>query len=266
MIDIAKTPDPLVLNHLLAALPLAERQRWAPHLEAVTLHAGQVLYQPGSAPAFVYFPTSAVISLMSITLAGASAELAVVGREGMAGIAVLMGGGTMFSRAVVQSAGQAWRLRTQVLRGELMPTGAALAVLLRYAQAVMTHVAQTALCNRFHCIDQQLSKRLLQALDRATSAELSMTQEGVANLLGVRREGVTAAALKLQHAGVIRYRRGQIDVLDRARLEQCACECYASTRKEHQRLLPGLCAPLPVPPRAAPAPTRSWAADLAPAT
>ena len=265
MSEIPEKPDPLVLNHLLAALPHADRRRWAPHLEAVTLHAGQVLHQPGSAPAFVYFPTSAVISLMSTTLDGASTELAIVGPEGMAGIAVLMGGSTMFSQAVVQAAGQALRLPSHALRGELRPSGAVLAMLLRYTQAVMVHLAQTALCNRYHSIDQQLSKRLLQALDRSSSAELAMTQESAANLLGVRREGITAAASRLQHAGIIRYHRGQIAVLDRARLEQSACECYASARNEHQRLLPALGLPPPLPSSApAPAP-RAWASSLAPA-
>jgi CRP-like cAMP-binding protein len=267
VIKIPKPQHALVQNHLLAALPQADYQRWAPHLEPVELRAGQCLYEAGSAAAHVYFPSTAVISLISMTLDGASVELAVVGAEGMAGVAVWMGSSTMFSEAVVQSAGHAYRLRAPTLRGELQPSGAVLALLLQYTQALMAHVAQTALCNRYHTIDQQLSKRLLLALDRSPADELSMTQEGVANLLGVRREGVTAAALKLQHAGVIRYQRGHIVVLDRDRLEKCACECYACAKREHQRLLPSLPAsdplsslplpqPRPVPPR------RAWHAGL----
>lgn len=240
MIKIPQAQHSLVKNHLLAALPPADYRRWAPHLESVELRAGQVLYEPGSAAAFVYFPSAAVISLTSMTLDGASVELAVVGAEGMAGVAVWMGSSTMFSQAVVQSAGHAYRLRAPTLRGELQPSGAVLSLLLQYTQALMAHMAQTALCNRYHTIDQQLSKRLLLGLDRSPADELAMTQEGVANLLGVRREGVTAAALKLQHAGVIRYQRGHIVVLDRERLEKCACECYACAKNEHQRLLPSL--------------------------
>jgi CRP-like cAMP-binding protein len=267
---VIKFPKPqhaLVQNHLLAALPQADYQRWAPHLESVELRAGQALYEAGSAAAYVYFPSTAVISLISMTLDGASVELAVVGAEGMAGVAVWMGSSTMFSQAVVQSAGYAYRLRAPTLRGELQPSGAVLALLLQYTQALMAHVAQTALCNRYHTIDQQLSKRLLLALDRSQADELSMTQESVANLLGVRREGVTAAALKLQHAGVIRYQRGHIVVLDRDRLEQCACECYACAKQEHLRLLPSLpvsevpgSVRLPQPRPALP--RRSWHAGL----
>jgi len=240
VIKISNPQHALVQNHLLAALPQADYQRWAPHLESVELRAGQALYDAGSTATYVYFPSTAVISLVSMTLDGASVELAVVGAEGMAGVAVWMGSSTMFGQAVVQSAGHAYRLRAPTLRGELQPSGAVLALLLQYTQALMAHVAQTALCNRFHTIDQQLSKRLLLALDRSSADDLSMTQEGVANLLGVRREGVTAAALKLQHAGVIRYQRGHIVVLDRDRLEKCACECYACAKKEHQRLLPSM--------------------------
>jgi CRP-like cAMP-binding protein len=248
-------------------LPQADYQRLAPHLESVELRAGHVLHEPGSAAAFVYFPSTAVISLNSMTLDGASVELAVVGSEGMAGVAVWMGSSTMFSQAVVQSAGHAYRLRALTLRGELQPSGAVLTLLLQYTQALMAHVAQTALCNRYHTIDQQLSKRLLLGLDRSSADELSMTQESVANLLGVRREGVTAAALKLQHAGVIRYQRGHIVVLDRDRLEKCACECYACAKREHQRLLPSLpqCDPLssvPLPRPRPVLPRRPWHAGL----
>jgi CRP-like cAMP-binding protein len=256
-------------NQLLAAMPGADRPRWQPQLERVSLSAGQVLHEPGSTPAFVYFPSTAVISLMTMTRDGASAELAVVGHEGMVGVAVLMGGSAMFSQAVVQAAGQAYRLSALTLKAELQRPGPGLNTLLRYTQALMAHVAQTALCNRYHSIDQQLCRRLLLGLDRSQTDELAMTQEGVANLLGVRREGVTAAALKLQQAGVIRYRRGQICVLDRARLEQRACECYASAKKEHERLLPRLPLPmLPVMPvlppasRAPRAPQRPWPGGL----
>jgi CRP-like cAMP-binding protein len=252
VIKIPKLQHALVQNQLLAALPQADYQRWAPHLESVELRAGQVLHEPGSTAAFVYFPSSAVISLTSMTLSGASVELAVVGAEGMAGVAVWMGSSTMFSQAVVQSAGHAYRLRAPALRGELQPSGAVLALLLQYTQVLMAQVAQTALCNRYHTIDQQLSKRLLLGLDRSPADELSMTQESVANLLGVRREGVTAAALKLQHAGVIRYQRGRIVVLDRNRLEKCACECYSSAKREHQRLLPPV--PMNEPTRGMPSP------------
>jgi CRP-like cAMP-binding protein len=203
------------------------------------------LFESGSTPAFVHFPTTAVVSLMSMTRDGASAELAVVGREGVVGIALFMGGNAMPSQAVVQASGHAFRLRAQALQCELQCAGPLRGMLLRYTQSMIAHVAQTALCNRYHSIDQQLCRRLLLGLDRSATDELAMTQEGAAGLLGVRREGVTAAALKLQHAGVIRYRRGHICVLDRARLEQRACECYAAAKKEYDRLLP-------MPPRSRP--------------
>jgi CRP-like cAMP-binding protein len=225
-------------NQLLGAMPDAELRRWLPHLELVHLRAGQVLSESGSAPVFVYFPTPAVVSLISTTRDGASAELAVVGHDGVVGIALFMGGNAMPCQALVHACGQAFRLRANLLKAELQRAGPVLGMLLRYTQAMIAHVAQTALCNRYHSIDQQLCRRLLLGLDRSATDELAMTHEGVANLLGVRREGVTAAALKLQRAGVIRYRRGHIRVLDRARLEQRACECYASAKKEHDRLLP----------------------------
>lgn len=238
-------------NELLAALPAADMQRWMPHLQYVDLRSGQVLYEAASRPEFVYFPLSAVVSLMSLTRDGASAELAVVGQEGMAGIAVLMGGGVMFSQAVVQAAGAAYRLPAPMLQAELKRPGPGLNMLLRYMQAVMAHVAQSALCNRYHSIDQQLCRRLLLGLDRSQSNDLAMTQEGAAYLLGVRREGVTAAALKLQRAGVIDYHRGAICVLDRPALEHRSCECYAKATSEHRRLLPALPARRPVPQRPA---------------
>ena len=235
-------------NELLAALPAAHRQRWSPQLEPVDLSVGQVLYECGSRPAFVYFPSTAVVSLMSLTRDGASTELAVVGQEGLVGIAVLMGGSVVFSQAVVQAAGQAYRLPAPTLQAELQRPGPGLALLLRYMQAVMAHVAQTALCNRYHSIDQQLCRRLLLALDRSEHNDLQMTQEGVANLLGVRREGITAAALKLQQAGAISYHRGRVCVLDRQLLEQRTCECYDKATQEHRRLLPRLKPVLTPPP------------------
>jgi len=224
-------------NQLLAALQADEWQRWAPYLEWVSLSAGQVLCESGDTPAFVYFPTSAVVSLMSSTRDGGSAELAVVGHDGMIGIAVFMGGNAMPSAAVVQATGVALRLSASTLKSLLQRSVPTLQVLLRYAQALMAQVAQTALCNRYHSIDQQLSRRLLLGFDRSADDALSMTHEDAARLLGVRREGITAAAQRLQQGGVIRYWRGRIRVLDRARLEQRACECYASVAKEQSRLL-----------------------------
>ena len=225
-------------NQILDALPAGELQRWAPHLEPVPLRAAQVLCEAGVAPAHVHFPTTCSVSLMSMTRDGDSAELALVGREGVVGIAVFMGGDAMPAQAVVRCAGQALRMRAPVLRSLLLDAGPALATLLRYTQTLIAHVAQTALCNRYHSIEQQLSRRLLLGLDHGSSDELVMTQEEAASLLGVRREGVTAAALRLQRSGLIRYRRGLIRVLDRGALEQRACECYAAATKQHARLLP----------------------------
>ena len=225
-------------NQLLAALPAAELARWQAHLEPVDLRCGQVLCEAGSAPAFVVFPTTAVVSLLHMTQDGGSAEIAVVGNDGVVGISSFMGGHGTPSRVVVQSAGQGYRLRAQVVKDEVERAGPVLHTLLRYTQALIAQVAQTALCNRYHSIDQQLCRRLLLGLDRLPSDELQMTQELVAGLLGVRREGVTAAALKLQRAGVIRYARGHIAVLDRRRLEQRTCECYAVAKREYERLLP----------------------------
>ena len=225
-------------NHLLAALPASEWQRWAPQLDWVELKAGQVLSEAGSTPLYAYFPSTAVVSLLYLTQDGASAEFAVVGRDGVVGISLFMGGDTSPGSAVVQGAGLACRVRAQFLREEMRHGGASLVLLLRYVQAMLTQVVQSAACNRYHSIEQQLSRRLLMGLDRATGQELLMTQELLASLLGVRREGVTAAALRLQHAGLIRYSRGRIAVLDRPGLEQHACECYAATRRECERLLP----------------------------
>lgn len=231
------TPGP-AQNLLLLALPDAEWARWLPDLEPVELTLGQVLCESGSAPAYAYFPTTAIVSLLYITRDGASAEFAVVGNDGVVGISLFMGGNATPSRAVVQSAGQGYRLRAQVVKNEVALAGPAFAMLLRYTLAMIAQVAQMVVCNRYHSIEQQLCRRLLSGLDRLMSDELEMTQGSAANLLGVRREGVTAAALRLQKEGVIRYRRGRISVLDRQRLEQRTCECYAVTKKEYDRLLP----------------------------
>jgi CRP-like cAMP-binding protein len=225
-------------NHLLAALPAAEWDRWQPYLERVDLRFGEVLSAAGSTPAHVVFPTTAIVSLLCTTRDGSSAEIAVVGNDGVVGISLFMGGHATPNQAVVQSAGEGYRLLAQEARNEFNRAGPVLSMLLRYTQSVIAQVAQTAACNRYHSIDQQLCRRLLLGLDRSPSDELVMTQELVANLLGVRREGVTAAALKLQQAGVIRYSRGHIAVLDRQRLEQRTCECYSVAKKEYQRLLP----------------------------
>ncbi len=225
-------------NQLLATLSDLEWHRWRPHLQLVDLSLGQVLCESGRNPPYVIFPTTAIVSLLYMTLNGASAEVAVVGNDGVVGLSLFMGGNATPSQAVVQSPGQGYRLRAQLVRNEMTRGGAVLHMLLRYTQAMIAQVAQTAVCNRYHSIDQQLARRLLLALDRLPTDELAMTQELAANLLGVRREGVTAAAYKLQRAGVIRYNRGHIVVLDRHRLEQCTCECYAVAKKEYDRLLP----------------------------
>ncbi len=225
-------------NSLLAALPDTEFDRLRPALEPVELRMGQVLSESGCTPAYVYFPITAVVSLMYFTLDGASAETAVVGNDGMVGIALFMGGNATPSRAVVQVAGHAYRLPARAMKGEVERGSLVLHMLLRYVQALIAQTAQTAVCNRHHSIEQQFCRRLLLGLDRSTSDELMMTHERAANLLGVRREGVTAAAQKLQRRGVIRYNRGHIAVLDRKRLEQGSCECYAAAKREHDRLLP----------------------------
>ena len=225
-------------NQLLATLSDLEWHRWRPHLQLVDLSLGQVLCESGRSPSYVIFPTTAIVSLLYLTLNGASAEVAVVGNDGVVGLSQFMGGNATPSQAVVQSSGQGYRLRAQLVKNEMTRGGAVLHMLLRYTQAMIAQVAQTAVCNRYHSIDQQLARRLLLALDRLPTDELEMTQELAANLLGVRREGVTAAAHKLQRDGVIRYNRGHIVVLDRHRLEQCTCECYAVAKKEYDRLLP----------------------------
>lgn len=225
-------------NHLLAALPTAEWLRWQDQLEWVDLPLGQVLYESGSTMHHVYFPTTAIVSMLYVMESGASAEIAVVGNEGLIGIALFMGGGSTPSRAVVQSAGEGYRLRAQAMKEEFNRAGPVLHLLLRYTQALITQMAQTAACNRHHSLDQQLCRWLLLSLDRLPNNELVMTQELIANMLGVRREGVTEGALKLQKLGLIRYARGHITVLDRAGIEALSCECYAVVKKEYDRLLP----------------------------
>jgi CRP-like cAMP-binding protein len=225
-------------NHLLAALPAYIKQSWLAQLEPVQMPLGEVLYESGVTLGHVYFPTTAIVSLLYVMEDGASAEIAVVGNEGIVGISLFMGGESTPSRAVVQSAGKGFRLKAQVLKEEFNRAGPVLHLLLRYTQALITQMAQTAVCNRHHSLDQQLCRWLLLSLDRLQGDELVMTQELIANMLGVRREGVTEAALKLQSAGLIRYTRGRITVLDRAGLEQRTCECYAVVKKEYDRLLP----------------------------
>ena len=229
-------------NQLLAALPPADLQRWLPQLEPVQMPLGEVLYESGRALSHVYFPTSSIVSLLYVMENGASAEIAVVGNEGVVGISLFMGGESTPSRAVVQSAGQGLRLRANAIKQEFQQAGPAMHLLLRYTQALITQMAQTAVCNRHHSVDQQLCRWLLLSLDRLHGTELVMTQELIANMLGVRREGVTEAALSLQKAGLIRYARGHITVLDRPGMERRTCECYAVVKRECDRLLPELTA------------------------
>ena len=225
-------------NRLLAALPGAEWKRWRTHLEVVEMPLGQVLYESGGTLTHVYFPTTAIVSLLYVMENGASAEIAVVGNEGIVGISLFMGGESTPSRAVVQSAGQGFRMTAEAMKEEFNRAGPVLHLLLRYTQALITQMAQTAVCNRHHSLDKQLCRWLLLSLDRLQGSELHMTQELIANMLGVRREGVTEGALKLQNAGLINYSRGRIKVLDRPGLERRTCECYAVVKKEYDRLLP----------------------------
>src|ERR1700719_3795627 len=225
-------------NHLLAALSAAERDRIFPHLQLVPMPLGKVLYESGDQLRHVYFPTDSIVSLLYVMENGASAEISVVGNEGLIGIALFMGGETTPSRAIVQSAGYAYRLPARRLKSEFGGHGALQLLLLRYTQALITQMSQTAVCNRHHSVDQQLCRWLLLSLDRLSSNQLTMTQELIADMLGVRREGVTEAAGKLHKLGVIDYSRAQITVLDRPKLEQLCCECYAVVRKESDRLLP----------------------------
>ena len=234
MLDFAEPRN----NFLLAALPDAEWQRWRHFLERVEMPLGQVLYEAGATLTHVYFPTTSIVSLLYVMENGASAEIAVVGNEGLVGVSLFMGGESTPSRAVVQSGGHGLRLKAQLMKDEFDRAGPVLHLLLRYTQALITQMAQTAVCNRHHTLDQQLCRWLLLSLDRVRANELAMTQELIANMLGVRREGVTEAALRLQQAGLISYTRGRITVLYRAGLEQRTCECYAVVKREYDRLLP----------------------------
>ena len=225
-------------NQLLNALPTGDYERLVPYLELIPMGLGDVIYESGSQLRYVYFPTTCIISLLYVMEDGASAEIAIVGNEGILGISLFMGGDTTPSRAVVQSAGHGFRLKAELLKNEFGRFGPTMHLLLRYTQALITQMSQTAVCNRHHSVDQQLCRWLLLSLDRLPTNELSMTQELIANMLGVRREGVTEAAGKLQDAGLIRYRRGTITVLDRPGLEARSCECYQVVKTEFDRLLP----------------------------
>jgi CRP-like cAMP-binding protein len=225
-------------NLLLAALPASERARLSGQLELVALPLGSVLYESGDVQGHIYFPIDAIISLLYVLKDGASAEIAVVGKDGAVGIALFMGGVSTTNRAIVQNAGNAYRLTQRHISAEIALQGEMMHVLLRYTQALITQMAQTAVCNRHHSVDQQLCRWLLLSLDRLDSNKITMTQELIANMLGVRREGVTEAAGKLQALGVINYRRGLITVLDRPRLETLSCECYEVVKKETDRLFP----------------------------
>jgi CRP-like cAMP-binding protein len=230
------TPSP-EQNYILGALPPAERERLFPHLKLVTLPLGRALYESGDTLQHIYFPIDSIISLLYVLENGASAEIAVVGKDGAIGVALFMGGETTTNRAIVQSSGSAYRLTGARLKREFNRHGQVQHILLRYTQALITQMAQTAVCNRHHSVDQQLCRWLLLSLDRLSSSQLNMTQELIANMLGVRREGVTEAAGKLQKLGVIMYSRGQIEVLDRGALERLCCECYGVVKRETDRLL-----------------------------
>ena len=232
------TPHSPKQNHLLAALPAEEYERVLPHLELVAMPLGWAVYEAGGPQGFVYFPTTSIVSLLYVMQNGASAEIAVTGNEGLVGIALFMGGESTASRAVVQSAGYGYRFRAAALKTEFVLGGPLQHLALRYTQALITQMAQTAVCNRHHALEQQLCRWLLLSLDRLPGNKLNMTQELIANMLGVRREGVTEAAGKLQDAGLIKYVRGHITVLDRAELEARVCECYAVVKREMDRLLP----------------------------
>jgi CRP-like cAMP-binding protein len=233
--------DPLS-NQLLASLPVEEWLRWLPQLESVDMALGQVMYESGSEQRYVYFPTSAIVSLLYVTENGSSAEIAVVGFEGVVGIALFLGGETSPSRGVVQSAGHGFRLKARIIKEEFNRSLPVMHLMLRYAQALITQISQTAVCNRHHSVQQQLCRWLLMSLDRLPGVHLRMTQELISNMLGVRREGVTENANKLQQAGLIRYSRGHIEVLDRPGLEKVVCECYGVVKKEYDRLLPSVIA------------------------
>ncbi len=229
-------------NHLLAALPDADRQRWLAQLEPVALPLGQVLYESGRTPTHVYFPTTAIVSLLYVLDDGGTAEIAMVGHEGVVGIASFMGGHNTPSRAVVRSAGKGFRLKERLIKEEFEDHPSVQHLMLRYTQALITQMSQTAVCNRHHSVDQQLCRCLLHTLDRLRGNELVLTHELIAHMLGVRRGGVTEAALKLQAAGLIRYHPGHITVLDRPGLEHRSCECHSVVKREYDRLLPELVA------------------------
>jgi CRP-like cAMP-binding protein len=230
-------PHELGQNSLLAALPSWVVDRWLPHLESVEMRPGEVVYEPGATLNQVYFPTTAIVSLLYVLHNGASAEIAVVGYEGIVGVSLFMGGMSTPSRAVVQSGGRGIRLKAEILEKQFNQAGPVLHLLLRYTQALITQMGQTAVCNRHHSLGQQLCRWLLLSLDRLQGRELVMTQELIANMLGVGRGGVAECARNLQRAGLIRYARGRILVLDRAGLEKRSCECYAVVKKEYDRLL-----------------------------
>lgn len=226
-------------NLLIAALPDPVWQQWLPQLTAVNMRPGDVLCEPGAALSHVFFPTTSIVSLLHVLESGASTEVAVVGNEGMVGVSSFMGGVSTLSQVVVQSAGVVFRLPKSAVVQAFEQDGEVTKLLLRYTQALMTQIAQTAVCNRFHSLEQRLCRMLLAYIDRLNTHELLMTQELISNMLGVRREGVTDVALELQRSGVIQYRRGHISVLDRPALEQRGCECYPVVAKEYRRLLPG---------------------------
>jgi CRP-like cAMP-binding protein len=234
---MAVAPDPRT-NRLLAALPSDDFERWRPHLEWVPMPLGRVLIEQGGAASHAYFPTTALVALLYVMENGATSEISVVGHEGVVGVSLFMGGGSTPSGAVVQSAGDGFRLGGPALKDAFDRSAAVMHLLLRYTQALITQMTQTAVCNRHHSLDQQVCRWLLLSLDRLPGTELRMTQELIASMLGVRREGVTEAAQKLQRDGLIRYSRGHISVLNRPALEHRSCECYAVVRREYDRLLP----------------------------
>jgi CRP-like cAMP-binding protein len=234
-IDASRNPRH---NHLLAALPHDQWQRWLPHVEYVEMPLGQVLYEPGGVLSHVYFPTTAIVSLLYVMQNGESAEIAVVGNEGVVGVSLFMGGESTSSRALVQSAGGAYRLTAELMKEEFNRAGPVLHLFLRYTQALITQMVQTAACNRHHSLDQQLCRWLLLSLDRLQGTEMVMTRELIAHMLGIDPEGATAGALKLHAAGLIDYAQGRIRVLDRGGLEKRTCECYAVVKIEYDRLLP----------------------------
>jgi CRP-like cAMP-binding protein len=242
-VDPASSPVVAERNRLLAALPAADLERIRPRLKLVPLTLGDSLYESGVELHHVYFPVDSIVSLLCVMADGASAEIAVVGNEGVVGVSLFMGGETTPSRAVVQSAGHAFRLRAEIMKSEFVQGGPMQHLLLLYTQALITQMAQTAVCNRHHTLDQQLCRWLLLSLDRLPSNQLVMTQVLIANMLGVRREGVTEAARQLQAAGLIQYNRGHITVLDRAGIEARTCECYAVVKRESDRLLPARVVP-----------------------